>query len=426
MTILNSIPALIIGLLLGAGACWYFLRGQIAKYHEGRQAHMQQQLSDQHEKITRYEQSHIDSQRELARLEERIAAETRTRTQLPAEFKALAQQLLDAQSKQFAGDSSTHLGKLLDPLNSQLDAFKKQIEAYREKEIVANTQLSAELKNLRTLNERLSQDALNLTNALKGENKTQGNWGEMVLERILEDAGLREGHEFDRQVQLTDDEGKRQIPDVILHLPNQGDLVIDAKVSLSAYEAAMTAENDTSAYRAARQQHVQSIHQHIKSLSGKSYAHLKMLHSPDFVLLFVPIESALSLALRADPTLQESAFDRGIILVSPTTLMLACRIVKNIWRSEAQNENAQEIAKQAGDMLDKLSGFTHDLENIGKHIAGTQKAYDQAQTKISGRGGLLSRAEKIQQLGIKGKKTLPTMQPQAYNTNQLTDESETP
>jgi len=264
------------------------------------------------------------------------------------------------------------------------------------------------LFRLKLLNERLSQDAINLTQALKGENKTQGNWGEIVLERILEESGLREGHEYEIQNTLSDEDGKRFRPDVIVHLPQNKDIIIDSKVSLVAYDAFIRAESDEKRDNALKQ-HLLSIRTHIKGLSSKRYEQLNGVKTLDFVLLFMPIEGAFLLALEQDNSFFKMAYEQNIVVVSPSTLLVTLRTIEHIWRSEYQERNAKEIAASAEALYEKLVAFVEDMEKIGEQIGRTQKSFDGAMNKLAtGKGNLIRRAEGMRKLGLKPKKTLPS------------------
>ena len=263
--------------------------------------------------------------------------------------------------------------------------------------------LQKEISLLKSLNERISEDALNLTRALKGENKTQGNWGEIVLERVLEESGLREGSEYETQGSFKDDSGKTLRPDVIVHLPQEKDIVIDSKVSLVAYEQFMNAEEPEEKERALKA-HLGSIYAHIKGLSEKRYEKLEGVRTLDFVLLFMPIEGAFLLALEQDSNFFKTAYEHNIMVVGPSTLL----VIEHIWRTERQEQNAQEIVKQAEALLDKFAAFAEDMTKIGTHIGRTQSAYDEAMNKLSeGRGNLVRRAQNMVKLGLKPKKAVP-------------------
>ncbi len=338
---------------------------------------------------------------------EKLEFQQRERKQLKLEFENLAQKILDQKSEIFTRENLQNIGNVLNPLREQLGDFKKRVEDVYDKEAKDRAHLANEILHLKGLNERISQDAINLTNALKGESKTRGNWGEVILERILEEAGLREGQEFDREVQFSQEEGGRGRPDVVIHLPDKHDLIVDSKVSLAAFEQAMSMEPGDERV-AAMKRHVQALRLHIKSLSDKSYQNLQGINTLDFVLMFVPIEPALHAAFSEAPEIFQEAYDKNIFIVSPTTLLMACRTVQNIWRTDSQSKNSREISREAGKMLDKFVNFVDDLDKVGRQIDLAGSAYEEAKKKLeTGRGNLLAKARKIEQLGAVVQKKLP-------------------
>jgi DNA recombination protein RmuC len=253
----------------------------------------------------------------------------------------------------------------------------------------------------------MTQEANNLVKALKGQTKTQGNWGEMILERILEKSGLRRDYEFEVQKSMKTEDGRRLQPDVVVKLPDDKNIVIDSKVSLNAYEAFSSAEDEDEQNRAL-QRHILSIKNHVKELGDKSYEKLYEINTPDFVLMFIPIEPAFSLALQNEPGLFNDAFEKNIVIVSPSTLLATLATINNVWKQEYQNRNAQEIARQSANLYDKFVGFVDDLQKIGERIQQTQLTYDQAMNKLqTGRGNLIGRVEKLKKLGISPSKQLP-------------------
>ena len=329
------------------------------------------------------------------------------RDTLKQQFNQLANEIFEAKSKGFEAESQARLQLLLKPFREQISSFSKQTEERFIKENSERAVLHQELSRLRTLNEQITQDAKNLTNALKGENKIQGNWGEIVLERILEESGLREGMEYEIQGSFKDATGSTLRPDVIIHLPQEKDIVIDSKVSLVAYERFMSAEDPVLKERALKE-HLDSINAHIKGLSKKQYEDLQGINTLDFILLFMPIEGAFLLALEQDSTFFSRAYEKNIMIVSPSTLLVTLRTIEHIWRTERQEQNAQEIARQAEALYDKFAAFVEDLSKIGDQIGKTQESYDKALNKLSsGKGNLLRRVEMMRDLGLKPKKTVP-------------------
>jgi len=337
-------------------------------------------------------------------LKEKIELLENSKEVLKQEFENLANKLFEDNTKK----SNTNLNQMLTPFKEQLNMFGKRVNDIYSEETKQRTSLLTEIKNLKDLNNQISQDAINLTKALKGENKTQGDWGELILSKILEQTGLREGIEYTTQGSFTDNEGKRLRPDVIVHLPANKDIVIDSKVSLNAY-LKYTESNDEIERELATKELVKSIYTHIKGLSVKSYENIDAVNTLDFVLMFIPIEGAFMLAASKDNNLFKTAFENNIMLVSPSTLFATLRTVENIWRYEHQNENALLISKKAADLYDKFASFVNDIEVIGVNINRTQKAYDEAMKKLSlGKGNLLRRSEEFIELGVKAKKKIDT------------------
>lgn len=350
---------------------------------------------------TRHEESARSYEEKLRLLDE-------AKIQMKSQFEHLATQIFEQKSKTFDEAHTKGLDLLLKPFREQITQFAVQSKDQFIHDAKERQSIKDEILRLKSLNERLSEDAINLTNALKGENKTQGNWGEIVLERVLEDSGLREGHEYDIQSTLSDEEGKKFRPDVIVHLPQNKDIIIDSKVSLVAYEAFIRATNDEERAHALKQ-HLVSIHGHIKGLSGKRYEQLSGVKTLDFVLLFMPIEGAFLLALEQDNTFFKTAYEQNIVVVSPSTLLVTLRTIEHIWRSEYQERNAKAIAESAEALYEKLVAFVEDMEKIGEQIGRTQKSYEGAMNKLSiGKGNLIRRVESMRKLGLKPKKILPS------------------
>ncbi|MFO3722657.1 DNA recombination protein RmuC [Pseudomonas sp. HLMP] len=328
------------------------------------------------------------------------------RDTLRAQFAEMATKIFDEREQRFAQTSQQHLGQLLDPLKERIQAFEKRVEESYQQEARERFSLAKELERLQQLNLRLSNEATNLTQALKGQ-KTQGNWGELILERVLEHAGLEKGREYLTQVSLKSAEGERYQPDVLIMLPGDKQVVVDAKVSLTAYQQ-FVGDDDAERAQAALKQHVQSLRSHVKGLSSKDYNRLEGLHSLDFVLLFVPIEAAFSAALQAEPNLFQEAFDRQIVIVSPTTLLATLRVIDSLWKQERQGQNAREIAERAGWLYDKFVLFIQDLDELGSRLQQVDKAYAAARNKLcEGRGNLVSRSEQLKLLGARASKSLP-------------------
>jgi DNA recombination protein RmuC len=327
------------------------------------------------------------------------------RDELRAQFAELAGKIFDEREQRFAETSQERLGQLLDPLKERIQSFEKRVEDSYQQEARERFSLSKELQRLQLLNQRLSDEATNLTRALKGQ-KVQGNWGELVLERVLENAGLEKGREYHTQVSLKSPEGQRFQPDVLIQLPGERQIVVDAKVSLTAYQQFIAAD-DEAIRQLALKQHVLSLRSHLKGLSLKDYQRLEGLHSLDFVLLFVPIEAAFAAALQAEPGLFQEAFDQHIVIVSPTTLLATLRVIESLWRQERQNQNALEIAERAGALYDKFVAFIQDLDEVGNRLQQLDKAYAAARNKLTdGRGNIIGRVENLKLLGARASKSL--------------------
>ncbi|MDX1706222.1 DNA recombination protein RmuC [Pseudidiomarina sp.] len=325
---------------------------------------------------------------------------------LKKEFERLAQHIFEQKSQRLQDSSKQTLETTLAPFRQQLDAFKKQVDQQYTEETKQRASLSTELSSLKELNKQMAAEAEALTRALKGDTKTQGNWGEVVLERILKQSGLREGNEYETQSHHRDEEGKSFKPDVIVHLPNDKDVVIDSKVSLVAYERYFNSDDDNDRHSALNE-HVTSLRNHIKGLGKKNYQQLDSVRTLDYVLMFIPIEPAFLLAVDRDPELIRLALDNNIMLVSPTNLLVALRTVNNIWQYEYQNQNAQRIASDATKLYDKFVNFTEDLQRVGNALDTARKNYDGAMNKLStGRGNLVGRVENFRKLGVQSSKKI--------------------
>lgn len=327
--------------------------------------------------------------------------------QLKTQFENLAQRIFEERGKQFVEHNKTSIESLVAPLKQQLGEFKNRVESVYDNETKDRISLREEIVSLRRDTQKMNLEALNLTRALKGDHKTQGNWGEMILEKVLEQSGLRKGIEYETQGAFRDEDKRLFKPDVIIRLPDNKDVIIDSKVSLLAYERYCSAEDDQQRIEALKQ-HTSAVRNHIKSLSDKDYTSLKGLRSLDFVLLFMPMEAAFMAAFQADEKLFNDAFEHKIVVVTPTTLLATLRTVQNIWRYEQQNENARLIADKAGTLYDKIRGFVEDIEKLGNQLQTVHKTYDGIVNKLStGSGNLLRQASAFEELGVKIKKKLP-------------------
>ena len=351
----------------------------------------------------RYE-AELDSERKqgLGRIESLNEA----KEALTNQFKNLANEILEDKSKRFTEQNAASLDALLKPLQTKLTEFKEQVNTSYGNEARERFALKNEIERLANLNLRMSDETRSLTQALKGDSKVQGNWGELVLESILESSGLRKGEEYLVQDSHTQTDGSRLQPDVVVKLPEGRSLVVDSKVSITAY-ARHAATSDPAVAEQELAAHIQSLRQHIQGLSGKNYSSLYGIGSVDFVLMFVPIEPAFLLALKTAPNLYQEALAKNIVLVCPSTLMATLRTVAHLWRQDHQNRNALEIAKQCGSLYDKFVGFVDDLEKLGQRLDQAQTSYHDAFNKLkSGKGNLIRTAEKVRELGVKPSKNL--------------------
>ncbi|MEY4643116.1 MAG: hypothetical protein RLZZ227_3110 [Pseudomonadota bacterium] len=374
--------------------------------------HLQTQLQQEREQAMalreRLTRNETLLQEERNQSQEKILLLQQAREQMNLEFRNLANEILEQKGKAFNESSRQQLHDLLAPLGERIVSFEKKVEDTYGKEAQQRFALEKEIKSLLELNVRISIDAVNLTKALKGESKTQGIWGEVILERVLEKSGLQKGREYETQVSLKDDGGRLRQPDVVVHLPEGKQVIIDSKVSLTAYEGYFSAA-DEAARPAFLKQHIQSIRTHIKGLSGKNYQHLDSVRTLDYVLLFLPVEAAFTLAIQEDERLFTEAFEQNIILVGPSTLLATLRTIQNIWRYEYQNKNAIEIASQAGKLYDKFVAFTQDVNKIGERLNQAQQCFEAARGKlVDGRGNLVGQVEKLKKLGARASKQLST------------------
>jgi DNA recombination protein RmuC len=326
---------------------------------------------------------------------------------LSLQFENLAQKIFDEKSTKMTTQNSQQLESLLKPLRDKLQDFEKKVEDTYVNEQKDRSHLKGEISKLLELNQTMSKEAQNLTMALKGENKTQGNWGELILENILERSGLRKGEEFFTQETLRDIDGKMLRPDVIVKLPDGKHLIVDSKMTLMAYEAAVSASTEAEKEKFSNA-HVDSLKRHIIDLSNHKYHLAEKIISPDFVMLFMPLEPAFAMAFKLKPELFEQAWDKNVAIVSPTTLLTTLRTVASLWKQERQQMNALEIAKRGGELYDKFAGIVKDLETVGTRLNSAKEAHDDVMKKISsGRGNLISQVEKLKELGAKTEKSLP-------------------
>jgi len=379
---------LILGLIAGAVVAFFLLRIRTSA----------------NEEVLR---ERLESERRLA--EEKLKFAEQSRQDLKKEFENVANRIFDEKNRRFTDESRKHLDGMLGPLRQQLGEFRKRVDDVYDKESQGRASLLQEIRMLKDLNQQISKDAVDLTNALKGESKTRGTWGEMVLEKVLEQSGLTNGREYETQVHLKEKHGgvQSRYPDVVVHLPEGRDVIIDSKVSLRDYETYCSAETDAER-EAALKAHVAAVRQHVNELSAKKYEELAGVSSLDHVLMCIPIESAMVTAVSADPRVHEEALAKNVALVGPSTLMLTLRIVAAIWRQEYQQRNVLKIAERGKLLYDKFVGFVDDLASVGKGLDNARVAYDDAFSKLkSGPGNLVGQAEKLIKLGVKARKHLP-------------------
>ncbi len=390
---------LLAGAGLGLAGGWFLWRARAAARDD--------EIGAQRKKISELETANTElavrREEESRHAAEKLQMLTEAREKMAAEFENLANRIFDDKGRKFTEQSR----EALTPLREQLDNFRKKVEETYEKESRDRLRLAHEITDLKNLNQQISEDAVNLTNALKGQAKTQGNWGEIILERVLEQSGLVKGREYEVQKNLRDDDGRLLRPDVVVRLPEGKSVIIDAKVSLVAYERYCSSE-DLDARQREMKNHTGSLRNHIKGLGGKDYASLNGVHSPDFILMFVPVEAAFISAMEHDFSLFEDAFKKNIVLVSPSTLLATLRTIENTWRYERQNQNAREIAERAGHLYDKFLLFVDSLLDVGHKLDRAKESWDTARKRLTdGHGNLVARAEQLKRLGADTRKSLP-------------------
>lgn len=411
---------LITGLIIGAVSGGYIATSRLRADGQALQTKLegaQQQLEEAREGLALAHNQHLQRAQALARLEtanqhleekleEQKQAVEAMQEKLTVQFRNLANDLLEEKSKKFTDQNKVHLENILKPLGERIQAFEKQVAETNKESLARNVALRTEVKKLNELNAQITKEAENLAKAIKGDTKIQGNWGEFILESILEKSGLTKDREYSVQAAFVTEEGKRYQPDVIIKLPEGKHIIIDAKVSLVDYEQFGNAEQEA-AQALALKRHIQSIRKHIKELSEKNYQSQYDLRGLDFVLMFVPLEPAFSLAVQHDLGIFNEAYEKNIILVSPTTLMATLRTIANLWKHEYQNQNALEIAQQGGALYDKFVSFVEDLKQLGRQMDMAQKTYVEAAKKLyEGRGNLVRRAHNIKALGASTSKAL--------------------
>ena len=418
---MTEIFYLIIGLVIGGGVTYIILRFRADSKRivlEERVATLQKDYNELRNNLSEKENQIIDLTRELAssrtdlkNAEEKLQMQKQELQQIQdifkTEFKILANEILDDKTKKFTEVNRSKLEEILNPFREKIKDFEKKVEETYDKEAQQRFSLKEEVKKLAELNQQVSHEAQNLTRALKGESKTQGNWGEMILENILEKSGLIRDREYTVQASFKGEDGKRLQPDIIVNYPENRNVIIDAKVSLTAYEQYIS-EDDPAVQEKYLREHLLSVRNHINELSTKNYQDLYNLQTLDFVMMFMPVEPAYLLAVQKDPDIWNYAYDRRILLISPTNLLAALKMIAGLWRQEYQSKNVLEIARQSGDLIDKFYSLLEDLTHLGKDLDAAQKSYHDAINKLSeGKGNLIKRVQKIKELGAKTRKKLP-------------------
>ncbi len=417
MEYLYLIPGIAIGLVI----MWLFMKnrtvaelsvaGEKSKLLESNMSSLKTELSQKQEEILHLNRALSSIQSDYKNLEEKLKEQkeeiTYVQEKFNLEFRNLANEILEEKTKKFTEQNRTNLTEILDPLNHKIKEFEKKVEETYEKETQQRISLKEQVKQLAELNQQISKEANSLTRALKGESKAQGNWGEVILESILSHTGLRKGYEYSIQESFHVGNGKRLQPDVIVHYPGERSVIIDSKVSLTAYDKFYSAE--TEADRAgATKAHLVSVKNHINELSAKKYEDLDGIKTLDFVMMFVPVEPAYLLAIQSEPELWNYAYEKRILLISPTNLVAVLKMVESLWKQEFQNKNVLEIARQGGSLYDSFVMLTERLLNLGKHLDDAGKYYQETIKNLSeGKGNLIGRVEKLKALGIKAKKQMP-------------------
>lgn len=339
------------------------------------------------------------------RMEEKTGELEQLQEKFTKDFEIVAQKILDDKSSKFTLQNKQNLDIILKPLQEKIQHFEKRVEETNKEAIDRTSALREQIKGLTALNEQMTKEANNLTKALKGDSKMQGNWGELVLERVLEKSGLEKDREYFMQQSFTTEEGNRVLPDVVIHLPDNKKMIVDSKVSLRAYERFVN-EEDATLREAHLKQHVNDLKRHVQQLSDKNYQDIYQIESPDFVLLFIPIEPAFAIAINTDSELYNKAFEQNIVVVTPSTLLATLRTIDSMWNNEKQQRNALEIAKQAAKLYDQFVNLTDDLIKVGNQLKTVQGSYDGTMKKLTGRGNIIKKIEGLKTLGVKAKKNI--------------------
>ena len=424
--------------ILGGILAWFFSRskfdGTLGKLEE-RNSLLTTNLEETSRQLDNERLTSRKAENELARLNadhqnlqtrfnENKSEIEQLQEKFKTEFQNIANQLLEDKSRKFTEQNRQNMDEILKPLKDRLKDFETKVDNTHKESLEKNAGLIQQILHLKELNIQMSDEARNLTRALKGDTKAQGGWGEMILESILEKSGLTKGREYSVQASFVMEDGRRVQPDIIINLPEKKKIIIDSKVSLTDYEKLIGAENDEEKHLYLKN-HILSVRRHIKLLGEKNYQNIYD-SSPDFVLMFIPIEPAFGLALQSDNTLFQEALEKNIVIISPTTLLATLRTIASMWKQEYQNQNVREIAKQAGSLYDKFAGLLNDLEEVGKKIKSSQDAYSDAMTKLTGRDNLLRKVEKLKALGAETSKSIPQKWLDKAEVENVEDESENP
>lgn len=416
-----NIVFLLVGIAVGIAVAFLFLKskggGELSAANERGNilekniSDLKSELSSERKRTEEFNAKLSSSEADKKNLEQKLAEQKKELEELNAkftkEFENLANKILEEKSKKFTEQNKTNIDIVLSPLKEKLKEFEDKVDKSYKTEAAERNSLKGEILSLISLNKQLTEEANNLTNALKGDNKQQGNWGEVVLEKILERSGLKEGEEYKKQFSTNNAEGERIRPDIVVFLPDNKHIIIDSKVSLTAYEQCVNATTEDERLKYLKQ-HLDSVRGHVKLLSDKNYYSANGIQSPDFVLLFIPIESSFSLAVQGDAELFNFAWDRKTVIVSPSTLFATLRTIASLWKQEKQTRNHLEIAKTGGDLYDKFKGFVDDMVDLGKKIGSSQDAYKDAMNKlVDGRGNVIKQVQKLKELGADATKELP-------------------
>ena len=417
---------LILGITIGGLSAWLIAKYKFQNLNESASLRVYEQrirelsgeldlarteLKREREKVITLSNRLSGNEAEYRHLEKQLTEQKaeieKIQERFTTEFRNLAQDILEEKTRKFTEQNKVNLESLLNPLGEKISEFEKKVDQTNKEHIQWNSSLREQIRGLKELNQQITQEAENLTKALKGDSRVMGSWGEVILESILEKSGLMRDREYFVQKGFVGEDGRRYQPDVVIRLPENKNIVIDSKVILYHYERYVSSSGNDPSKSIHLKKHVQSLQKHIRDLSLKEYQNQYELEGLDFVLMFIPVEPAFTVAIQQDPDIFNEAYERNIVMVSPSTLIATLRTIANIWKNEYQNRNALEIARQGGDLFDKFVAFTEDLKNLGKHIDSTSKVYGDAISKLSeGRGNLVSRAKRIQELGAKTHKNL--------------------